>query len=57
MPYDIIPSAERAVCEHVRPVSSHAGVLFLFSKKLVYANLEEGFSFVIIVPLFFSAFC
>ena len=57
MPYDIIPSAERAVCEHVRPVSSHTGVLFLFSKKLVCTNLEEGFSFVIIVPPFFSAFC
>jgi hypothetical protein len=57
MPYDIIPPAERAVCEHVRPVSSHTGVLFLFSKKLVHTNLEEGFSFVIIVPPFFSAFC
>jgi hypothetical protein len=57
MSYDIIPPSERAVCEHVRPVSSHAGVLFLFSKKLVSANLEEGFSFVIIVPPFFSAFC
>lgn len=30
------------MCEHVRPVSSHAGVLFLFLKKLVYTNLEEG---------------
>lgn len=42
MPYDIISPAERAVCEHVRPVSSHTGVLFFISIKLVLTNSEGG---------------
>ena len=56
MPYDIMPPAERAVCEHVRPIPLHTGVLFFIPIKLVKANSREGFSFVTVVPLFFLAF-